>query len=100
MENRRGPLSRGGFFRELLREKLERSNGGPALQGSGVLNYEESLAILTKMARDGRVAAAIHLVKVLGEAERQESGESHDWFDELSQRRGGPPRSHDLQSTR
>ena len=44
------------FFRQLLREPP---------RGDEVATREEALSILTSLARDGRVSAAIHLERAL-----------------------------------
>jgi hypothetical protein len=60
-ELRPSGVSRPAFFRQLL---------GEPPRGDEVATREEVLSILTSLAREGRVSAAIHLERALrGEAE-------------------------------
>ena len=71
-ELRPSGTSRPGFLRSLLRERP--SDDDVATRG-------EALSILTRLARDGRVAAAIALERAL--RDQNESGDELDEFDEL-----------------
>jgi hypothetical protein len=58
------------FFRQLLRE-LPR--------GDEVATREEALSILTSLARDGRVSAAIHLERALRATRRAGMSSTRSW---------------------
>jgi hypothetical protein len=59
LDELRGGRPRSGYLRSLL-------HGPPEVKD--VASYEEALAILTAMARDGKVAAAIALQRALHDA--------------------------------
>jgi hypothetical protein len=74
----RNGVSRAAFVRSLIRKPPEVKD---------VASYEEALAILTAMARDGKVAGAIALQRAL-----HDPPQAHvkDELDEILRGRGAP----------
>jgi len=77
----RGALSRPAFVRSLLRA------AGPA--GGDVASHMEALAILTALARDGKMPAAIALERALRSTDGAPADDAFREYDELAGRRAG-----------
>ena len=71
-ELRPSGVSRPAFLRQLLREPP---------RGDEVATREEALSILTSLARDGRVSAAVHLERAL-----RDQAASGDLLDDILDR--------------
>ncbi|MEJ7786347.1 MAG: hypothetical protein WKF96_16205 [Solirubrobacteraceae bacterium] len=77
----RGALSRPAFVRSLLR--------AAAPTGGDVATHTEALAILTALARDGKLPAAISLERALRGADGAPADDAFREYDQLAGRRAG-----------
>jgi len=78
----RGALSRPAFVRSLLRA------AGPS--GGNVATHKEAMAILTALARDGKMPAAISLERALRGADGAAADDAEfAAYDEMAGRRAG-----------